>query len=275
MTIGIGLKCRDGIVLGADTEVTWPGYFKYPESKITVVAGLGERVFFAQAGDLQFSHMAIRRLSRRIKEANPRTLLATEDVVQEECRKIYAEFSPYEPQRYFLSLLMVIRLSAHAHLRRIDGPVLSAISSGFGYIGMGEMVSRGITESSFHSQMTVKEAAFVAAYVIREAKKHGYAVGGQSQILAIPDQGEWDYLQQSEIEHLERSLDEAQEFLGRLLTRYTAMFQKSPEFDSDLKKLAKILRKAHRERGHLAGEKRQAEFDRDVSSQEQDASGDE
>ncbi len=272
MTIGIGIKCRDGVVLGADTELTVPDYFKYPESKITVVAGLGERVFFAQAGDVHFSHMAIRRLSRRIKEAKPTTLLTTEDLIQEECRKIHSEFSGFG---YSLSLLMVLRLSTNAHLRRIDGPVLSAISSGLGYIGTGEIVSRGITEACFDPKMTVKEAAFVAAYVIREAKKHGYAVGGQSQVLVIPDQGQWDYLQQSEIDLLEESFDESQRILGRLLTRYTPMFQKSPEFDADMKELVRVLRKAHKERGHLVGVKGQDQFERDVSAQEQNAGDDE
>jgi len=169
---------------------------------------------------------------------------------------------------------MVMRLSTNAHLRRIDGPVLSAISSGLGYIGTGEIVSRWITEACFDPKMTVKEAAFVAAYVIREAKKHGYAVGGQSQVLVIPDQGQWDYLQQSEIELLEESFDESQLVLGRLLTRHTPMFQKSPEFDADLRELIKVLRKAHKKRGHLAGVQRQAEFERDISAQELNA-GDE
>jgi len=35
------------------------------------------------------------------------------------------------------------------------------------------------------------------------------------------------------------------------------MFQKSPEFDADMKELVRVLRKAHKERGHLVGVKGQ------------------
>ncbi len=37
MTIGIGIKCTDGVVLSSDTQITFPGSHKYYESKIFTV----------------------------------------------------------------------------------------------------------------------------------------------------------------------------------------------------------------------------------------------
>ena len=41
MTIAIGMRCIDGIVLAADQEITGPSGVKYPEEKIRIIEGKG------------------------------------------------------------------------------------------------------------------------------------------------------------------------------------------------------------------------------------------
>src|SRR5690349_21764060 len=68
MSIGLAIRCVDGVVLAADTEMTVPYLFKYSESKIRILRNVPTPVFFAfAADDVPFCLMAIDLLTQRLQ----------------------------------------------------------------------------------------------------------------------------------------------------------------------------------------------------------------
>jgi hypothetical protein len=50
VTIVVGLRCRDGLVLCADQKISFPGSHSYCEEKITLIEGMGWCVALGYSG---------------------------------------------------------------------------------------------------------------------------------------------------------------------------------------------------------------------------------
>jgi 20S proteasome alpha/beta subunit len=265
VTIGAGFCCKDGVVLCADTQITWEGWYKRTASKITRVSALNDRLIFAHAGIVPTSKTLINRIARAVQSAKPGKTADFESLVQTECHA----FKKERHEKFSPEILMAVRGHKRVRLYSITDFKLDPVGDTC-CVGTGALVVNRILDS-YDPGMTVKEATFVAAYVAKEAKDFGSNVGSATQIVQIFDDGEWDVVQNTEIERLEKDYLRGQELLGRLLTYYTPLLSpQSKDFKRDLGLLTKHLRKAHKERGHLVGKRAQEQADRDIEAHEQE-----
>ncbi|HVB35014.1 MAG TPA: hypothetical protein VNJ52_11675 [Patescibacteria group bacterium] len=265
MTIGAGFRCKDGVVLCADTQITWSGWYKRTASKITRVSTLNDRLIFVQAGVISSGKFMIEKLARAAQAENPKTITALESVLRKACHVVRQELK----ERYGPQLLLTVRTKDHAFLYAIEGYKLEPIQNTCCCIGTGAVVVNHLIERCYTPTMTIREAVFLAAYIAKDAKDFGSDVGGTTQIVTVPDGGAWDMVQSTEVARLEKDYESIERTMGSLLTQYSPIFTSSAsKFERDLRRLTRQLRKAYKERGHLAGQREQEETNRRVEDEE-------
>jgi 20S proteasome alpha/beta subunit len=219
MTIAAGFYVSDGVLLCADTQLTIPGYLKYPESKIRVWTGQGEVAFFAFAGDADFSTMAINHftsiLQKTTKDGGRR------EAIESECRILYETYASLPPQDSFvLQMLLALQTKHSVQLSKISGPSFTKVTE-FECIGSGAYLARAIASELYSPRMSLKEATPMAAYILGMAKRHVDGCGGNSQILLIFNRtSSYEIITNLEVEVMEKAYTEFWRASRGLLLRY-------------------------------------------------------
>jgi Proteasome subunit len=219
MTIAAGFCVSDGVLLCADTQLTIPGYLKYPESKIRVWTGQGEIGFFTFAGDADFSTMAINHftsiLHKTSKDGGRR------EAVESECRTLYETYvSLPPPGNFVLQMLLALQTAQGAQLSKISGPSFTKITE-FECIGSGAYLARAIASELYSPRMGLKEATPMAAYILGMAKRHVDGCGGNSQILLIFNHTRsYEIITNLQVEVMEKAYTEFWRASRDLLLRY-------------------------------------------------------
>ena len=229
MTIAAGFRVSDGVLLCADTQLTIPGYFKYPESKIRVWDGDGETAFFAIAGYVDFSLMGINHLSV-VLQKTPKDR-SRREAIESECRTLYETYASLPPQGDFvLEMLLALQNEHVAQLSKISGPSFTRIAE-FECIGSGAFLARAIASELYDPQMTLKDATPMAAYILGMAKRHVDGCGGNSQILLIFDRTRsHEIVPNLTIEVMEKAYTEFWRASRGLLLRYPDLSVKQDDF---------------------------------------------
>lgn len=185
MTLALGFKCSDGIVLGADSEITGVAS-KWSEKKIVDFPKLKSHPYFAYStDDIDFAKGVIGRLAGRIEHAEQ----TGSDAIAElkgELKKVHKEYSrtyPKKEDRPVLELLLVLR-GQGLNLFTIRGIECTPVSQA-GYIGSGEPVGRAIATPLFNNSLTTSDAERLAVYTLMQAKEYVPYVGKQSDIVQI------------------------------------------------------------------------------------------
>ena len=240
MTIAAGFRCSDGVVLCADTQMTYPGLLKFPGSKIRLFNRMGCQPAFALAGQVDFSNMAIHRLAMVALDAE-RKGLDIHDAVTKECVAIHREYFPlYSPsERLELSLLFAMRVKKDTpvHLFEIRGPVIAPITT-YGCIGSGTYFGTSIAQTLYKSTLTVQQVAQMCVYLLFAVKKNVDGCGGKSQIVCLSDSGGWstlaDFDRVSSIESREEDYEVFEDSLRHILLEFTDYDVPSRDFDKRL-----------------------------------------
>ena len=276
MTVAAAFACQDGAVLCADTQLTVPGWFKYPESKITVISKFKCRPFFVYAGDVDFSKMCIERIARKLADVlNPSSAsitlpAAAADLLKEEAITIYNQYRKFCQ----LQLLIALQGKVSVYLYKLSGLSVSPILS-YECIGAGASIARSVASVLYESSMQVKETSFVATYALGQAKKHSYGVGGQSQVVMIYRRGsrapDYDLMTELEANELEKGYESIQLALRPMLLSQANLLggeSQEAEFKRQLQELVKVLRRERKVRGLHAGLYAQKEMEAELEAQE-------
>jgi 20S proteasome alpha/beta subunit len=205
VTLIAGFRCADGVVLCADTQLTYPGALKFPESKIRRILASNNQIrcAFAYTGYDDFSEMCMQEISAALSNVAP-TWEEIRDSIKEKCRNIHIQYYPLykAPYKLGLELLMAVGINDKVRLFQIRGPIVAQVSR-FRCSGAGTYLGHAFSSSLYDRHMTVDEAGRMAAYVLYQAKAHVDGVDGKSQILKIRDNGEWGVIEAKEVEYLE------------------------------------------------------------------------
>lgn len=192
MTIALGFACKDGIVLGADSEITSGGISKWSDKKIIHFPDLATNPYFAFSGDVPFSKNNIQRLANAIESAEHSGSDIYTRLVAE-CRKIHKEYLrlyPNKDERPQLDLLLAIRNLKYGglNLYGILGiePVLVSRDE---YIGFGEPIARAVGGPLYHESLTTEEAVHLAVYILMQTKEYAGYCGKYSHVVRI--EGNW------------------------------------------------------------------------------------
>lgn len=245
-----------GVILCADTQITVPGLLNYPESKIQTTTANRDRVFFAYAGDTDFSKMIINRLGVVLKRGENKPNTRPYETLEREARKIHTEYYGLYPnhERYLdLQLLVVIRMAAGLGLYKIVGATCAPITA-YECIGSGMVIARSVASNLYNRAMDRREAIHLASYVLGQAKKHSDGCGGRTQMIVIERPPECEPkgfrpVDPDLCEVLENDYQQIQERLRPVLigTQYSGT-PKDPKFNEDMRNLTKAIRSARRRR---------------------------
>lgn len=238
MTIALGFRCSDGVVLSADTEMGIPGWVKFPGSKIRMFNKAAVRPIFTFAGTVAFCDMLIRKIIIRILKAEKDRRDVIPDI-EEEVLLIHQRFAgeQYEAES---AVLMSLWLVSGEQKRR----VLFQIQSGIvnieqaACLGTGQLVTQGMNTELFQREMTTKQAALLSVCLLAEAKSYGSGCGKDSQVLLLHDDGTWhsfpDDQHAPSTEDVEKEYWRLKRLLRPVILGYCDLGIKSDEFTKTL-----------------------------------------
>jgi 20S proteasome alpha/beta subunit len=197
VTIGIGFKCNDGLVLATDTKYT-EGDFKSHGPKLFQLLGPVERpdlaVVIAGAGHVPFMKRAIEDIDSALRALsapsteNVRT--TTESVLVAFYEKhVYPRPSHWWSAEFELILGVWTQTDGYVMLSSNGTTVSPVVTLGTAStcIGLGKHVSEYALALVFQSTLSVENAKFMAAFAIKAAKDYVDSCGGETKIYTLKD----------------------------------------------------------------------------------------
>lgn len=187
MTIAAGFKCKDGIIVCSDSEVTDnPG--KYQKKKIFKCQ---DHLIVTGAGTSDYLKMAFDKLCSKFNLARPADPFDARDKVEELVLEIHKEhiFGIYQPadmSRPEIQLIIACRCANGdlALIRTTD----TACILGDNYEATGS--GRGLLEYwarlLFNSEAAMSVMGYLCLFMLREVKRNITACGGSSYVEHLP-----------------------------------------------------------------------------------------
>jgi hypothetical protein len=255
MTIAVGFRCSDGIVLCADSQMSAPSDgMKYNAQKTFSYSGNQVDAVFAFAGTEVFSKMCIERLARRILASE---LSNVEQALQEEALSIHEAYSPratVTTTDYDLNVLVGVRFTSGADdgiaLFHIEGPAVSPPIKTFDCIGVGRMVARQAISLFYSDSLTVQEASRVGVYCLKQTKEHVGECGGPSQVIMLWDDSKEVFgptapysVEKTDILEIEGGFAALFEALRPVFLSFNNTRSYDPSFTKHLRESAKAIKK--------------------------------
>lgn len=245
MTIGVGFKCDDGIVLATDSQYTTGGLIKTHGPKLFIVAERPDlSVLIAGAGSVSFMKMAVRMIEARVKQM-PEGSATLSGVVGEIenillnvfTKHIYIYPAAPESQPVFNLLIGVWISNEGLHLFQSDLTSVTSVSE-YSCIGLGIYVSEFALGLMHRSDIGIEEAKFLAAYCIKAAKDYVDDCGKDTKIYVLSKQGAISRVGLGEIKDTDEYIENLSDSL-----RYLPMGLEIDD-DSDLDSLVGLFRQA-------------------------------
>jgi 20S proteasome alpha/beta subunit len=256
MTIAAGFVCANGVVLGADTELTFTTS-KANEGKIFEINPY-HGCYVTYSGDSYAAKDLIARVTPQTQHYSPDECLA---VIQAEYRNtIQIEMKKKNPdERSWFELLVTIRRDVRepfkaklndyrTSLYHLHGDRTLPIDR-YVVIGIGQEFALSIFERRYQC-LTTLECAYILIDAIRQVKKSVQACGGSTNIVEIPDNGERPYenFGKLEIEQIEKECEFIEGLLNPLLLAFPSPMA-GENFEKTMDWLTNRLRLRRAERG--------------------------
>ncbi|HVB98755.1 MAG TPA: hypothetical protein VNJ12_05405 [Candidatus Dormibacteraeota bacterium] len=242
MTIIAGFRCKNGVVLAADTEITnLGGTGKTYESKIfTINAQLGCSV--AYTGDSDFA-----------KELVDELRVATKNKTSEEAltaaKLIYREFwhehytKPPQDEKSHAFILLTLREGKKVTLyvgRTLNFPKIPE----YAVLGVGQDLAEALFKPLYKSSATTTEAVYMAIYALWRVKGFAQWCGGDTEAVEVEDQDQPDTLDSPPLQdnrEIEQDFDFFDEQIRPLLLAYPNLYIKPKTFRALLRRFEKNI----------------------------------
>ncbi|WP_415281136.1 proteasome subunit beta [Candidatus Nitrososphaera sp. FF02] len=183
MTTIVGIKTREGVVLGSDKRAS-KGFFI--GSKITQkIAKIDDTLAIAIAGQLSDAEYLIKmaKAERKLMELRRGFPLTVKESTRLIANLAYSGLKNYQP--YFVELLVagVDEEGSHIYTADMSGAI---IGEDFASSGSGSPIAYGVLESVYRSDLTNEEAKEVAAKAVKAAMERDPGSGNGVDVLVIP-----------------------------------------------------------------------------------------
>jgi 20S proteasome alpha/beta subunit len=219
MTIAAAFVCNNGVILGADTEVTRSATCKTYESKIHRIHPDVD-VYLTYCGFPDY----VRELIERVRDAsgitrNPVDVMLTPDECFDLIRTLYQTDMEKETQKppenvMWNELLVAVRRNMHYLFKakydyritvyHLNGNSVVPVDR-YATIGIGSDIGHAIFGPVYRQFAPTIEAAFDMINALRRVKTTVPGCGGPSDILMIENDSEWkfDSIPYDEIKQIE------------------------------------------------------------------------
>ena len=171
MTVVVGFRCKEGIVICADRQVSSVGSFKYEEQKITKLESAGESIVFAYSGLPSLAGEARDKILAKCSDRSNEIVYEAADAVLTEMRRLYTDLN-------LQFLIGTVVLNQEPDLIKFDGKGLH-VADDYNFLGVGNSgLLRFLAETMYSPQMNVKDAINLAIYCVQKAEDHIDECGG-------------------------------------------------------------------------------------------------
>ena len=205
MTIVAGFRCDDGVVLAADTEITFDnGTGKTYESKIFKINEL-VKCNLAYTGITDFAKEFVDHLRENITrktrdrkwwttttEVFPSPPIALSQEVLSLIKTAYHDFwvehytKVPKDEKTWAHILVTLQHGDRVNLYRGKGRHFIKIA-GYAVLGIGQDQAEAAFKRLYDSEVKVNEARYIMLYTLREIKGFVQGCGGDSEIAEIED----------------------------------------------------------------------------------------
>jgi 20S proteasome alpha/beta subunit len=265
MTIAAAFVCHNGVVLGADTEVTRSAISKTYEKKILGIHHNVD-VYFTYCGNVDY----VRELVERVRDEagitrNPVDVKLAPDECYDLIRKFYQSDMEREAQKppedvIWTELLVAVRRNMHYLFKaeydyrttvyHLNGNSVVPVDR-YAAVGIGADIAHAVFGPIYQHASTV-EAAFNMIDALRRVKSTVPGCGGLSTIMTIADSGDYpvDLVPSDEIKQIEADC----EFLDQNLRYLYQWFPSSMPgdgFEHNFSTLKKRLSERRSKAGRL------------------------
>ena len=188
MTLVAGFRCKNGVVICADTQHTGT-YVKFVAPKLWTDRN---RVIVAGAcTDVTYLKMAVDEVIERFENLARWTESSVKKVISDALAKVYkaivTAFDIQDRERPQLYLMMAVRLDDWKAILIKTSETAVAIIDDVDFIGAGEEVARLLMSPFYDGDLRVTEMQTIAAYCFRFAKASGSWSGGDTHIGTVFD----------------------------------------------------------------------------------------
>ena len=189
MTLVSGFRCADGLIICADTQETIAGYTKNDTQKISTLMYLGGCISVAGAGDADLIQMAFDKLVDRFLSDDCKLAKSreTQREIESVMTALLAEQARLNPEGG-ADFLIGYRAEDGKEILKISGTGSWRVRTAQ-CLGTGIIVATSLVNDLFDLNMTMKQAALLAIYVMQRAKRQVDGVGGNTDILFIGNYG--------------------------------------------------------------------------------------
>lgn len=180
----VGIKCKDGVVLGNDRRATW-GYTVTNKTtqklfKITDNVGLAA---YGLIGDFQFVSRVL-KAQAMLYELDANDKISTKSVAKMLSNMLYArKMAPL-----YTSLIIGGVDKEGPQIYTLDG-LGSVIPEEFGATGTGMLLSMGILEADYKPDMSIEDGVKLVEKAIRNSIKRDAMSGNGIDLLIITKDG--------------------------------------------------------------------------------------
>lgn len=195
VTIVAGFKCKEGVVLCADTQETIEHTkmrtpkLRFEPRELDCHDGENDLVtLFAGAGEGPFIDKLVERTWEDIQAASNFDNACT--LAEQSIKNTYAEFGRVFQLGYCPSaeLLFAIKMDGQSKLFRADGPLVNEKTE-FANGGTGLYLSNFLCSRMYHPSLTLAQIVILAAYVLDQATEYLDGCGGEHHIGVLRNGG--------------------------------------------------------------------------------------
>jgi 20S proteasome alpha/beta subunit len=228
MTIALGLRANDGIVLCADSQKTISGYIKTYDGKVDLHGYRDPRVIVAIAGagtEDYIDTAQLMLLNDFDDELKQRGNLhgSIPIVLKERFLKFFDEHLArwaYFPERERPTTELLIGVTGQRTWPRIfhcDGTAFREVSQKA--IGDGVLIADQLLNQYGFGDFTVAQLASLAVYILRKVKERVDGCGGETHVIGLRKGFDFALTDHKDIKEMERRFEELDKITDKSMTK--------------------------------------------------------
>jgi len=219
MTVALGFRCEDGIVLCADTQITKEGALKYYQKKTFLVEGSDRwSVGFTYSGNPDVMDLVIEKMRERFlpdgievyDEKGERNIYLepTIGVVREIVEEVLIQVSKkHKKEMDSLEMLCAVSIAGKA-LEMFRTKRTLVAEAQWECLGIGDSpLIRYLAEVFNWPHMSTKQALLLAVYMVQQAKKYVDGCGGDTDAIIFDRKGSGEKITRERIKYFEQYLE--------------------------------------------------------------------